>query len=31
TLRRMAPGSLPWVVGLQLVLIVVMKARQDFF
>ena len=31
TLRRMAPDSLPWVVGLQLVLIVVMKARQDFF
>ena len=31
TLRRMAPGSLPWVVGLQFVLIVVMKARQDFF
>ena len=31
TLRRMAPGSLSWVVGLQLVLIVVMKARQDFF
>lgn len=31
TLRRMAPGSLPWVVGLQLALIIAMKARQDFF
>jgi hypothetical protein len=31
TLRRMAPGTLPWVVGLQLALIITMKARQDFF
>jgi hypothetical protein len=31
SLRHLAPGSLQWVIGLQLALTVVMKARQDFF
>ncbi len=30
TLRRMAPGSVVWIVALQFVLSLVMKARQDF-